>query len=106
MGSQRILDFAHCGDEVVPALGVGIGAENFVSDEEVPYHGMRVKGYDVGSDPLVGDGLVGGEVGYELVGDHDRDLKVCVFKGFEDFWIGVVDFNSLGFEGFNELYRP
>lgn len=101
MGSQGILDFAHGGNDVVPALGAGIGAEDFVSDEEVPYYSMRVKWYDVGSDPLVGDGLVGGDVGDELVGDHDRDLKVCVFEGFEDFWIGVVDFNALGFEGFN-----
>lgn len=47
-----------------------------------------------------------GDVGNELVGDHDRDLNVSVFKGFEDFWIGIVDFHSLSFEGFDQLYRP
>jgi putative methionine-R-sulfoxide reductase with GAF domain len=45
-----------------------------------------------------------GDVGYECVRDHNGDLDVGVFERFENVWIGIVDFDSLGFERFDKLH--
>nr|AFK46046.1 unknown [Lotus japonicus] len=101
---EGVFDSAHGGDDVRPRFVTG-GAGEFVADEEVADEGFPVEGYDVGLDPVVGECLVGGDVGDEFVRDHDGDLDVCVFEGFEDFWICVVDFDALCFQGFDEIHR-
>lgn len=54
----------------MPGFVVG-GADDFVANEEVSDLGVWVKGLDIGSDPEIGQGLVGGDVGDEFVGQHD-----------------------------------
>ncbi|CAN6696364.1 unnamed protein product [Malus baccata var. baccata] len=69
--------------EIIPDLFIGL-AEGFVSNEEVPNQSLRVKGDDVGVDPMVGERLIGGG---------------------EDFGVGVVEVDSLGLERLDELHR-
>lgn len=93
---------SHGGEEVEPGGAVGEG-EDFVADEEVADFGGGVEGEDVGVNPLVAQGLVGGEIRNELVGEHHRHLEVRVLEGAQDLGVDVVDFDALGVEGFDEL---
>lgn len=104
VGLESMLDFAHCRNEIEPDLLIG-RRENFVSDEQVPNQSLWVKGHHIGVDPLVGECLIGGNVVDELVRDHNRDLQVCVSEGLEDFGVGIVDFDPLGFQRLDELHR-
>ncbi|MCD9644632.1 hypothetical protein HAX54_033019 [Datura stramonium] len=80
----------------------GVGWVAGVSfNKEVTDHGVWIKRYNIGFDPLVGQGLTGRDVVDEFIWDHDCNLKVGAFKSFKDFWICIIDLDSFGFETFD-----
>ncbi|KAK9104567.1 hypothetical protein Scep_021411 [Stephania cephalantha] len=106
LGRKGLGNSAHGRDEAERGATFGSGgerAEDLVADEEEANVVGGDEGEDVEADPVLGEGLVRGDVRDEVVGEHDRGLEIGEGDGFEDLGICVVDLDAGGVEGLNEV---
>lgn len=105
VGLQGAAQPLHGRHEMRPGgVADGVVGEDLVSDEEEAEADGGAERDQVRGDPVVGEGLVGGGGGDELVGEHDGSLDLGADEGGQDGGVGVVQLDAGGADGAQELH--